>query len=73
MIVTQLPHPTNLFEWMDTISKLIEIGFQAMGTLHPNPNLGHLFRLLCVLWMHSDSSFKGTVSSSSIPLVIFIL
>ena len=50
MIVTQLPHPTNLFEWMDTISKLIEIGFQAMGTLHPNPNLGHLFRLLTFGW-----------------------
>jgi hypothetical protein len=48
MIVTQLPPPTNLFEWMDTISKLIEIWFQAMGTLHPE--LGQLLRSLIFGW-----------------------
>jgi len=48
MIVTHLPPPTNLFEWMDTISKLIEILFQAMGTLHPE--LGQLLRSLTLGW-----------------------
>jgi hypothetical protein len=48
MIVTQLQPPTNLFEWMDTISKLIEIWFQAMGTLHHE--LGILLRSLVLGW-----------------------